>query len=73
MNPLDNPFAPGAGVPPPELAGRNQLLESIHAADHGADGPRAALGRPGAAAPCHIPVRLHAEEGGRPVSVQGMS
>ena len=30
MNPLDNPFAPGAGVPPPELAGRDQLLESIH-------------------------------------------
>ena len=30
MNPLDNPFAPGAGVPPPELAGRDRLLESIH-------------------------------------------
>ena len=30
MNPLDNPFAPGAGVPPPELAGRDQLIESIH-------------------------------------------
>ena len=30
MNPLDNPFAPGAGIPPPELAGRDQLIESIH-------------------------------------------
>ena len=30
MNPLDNPFAPGAGVPPSELAGRDQLIESIH-------------------------------------------
>lgn len=32
MNPLDNPFAPGAGTPPPELAGRDELLESIHVA-----------------------------------------
>ena len=32
MNPLENPFAPGAGVPPPELAGRNELLDSIHVA-----------------------------------------
>ena len=23
MSPLDNPFAPGAGTPPPELAGRD--------------------------------------------------
>ena len=30
MNPLENPFAPGAGVPPPELAGRDELLDSIH-------------------------------------------
>ena len=30
MNPLENPFAPGAGVPPPELAGRDDLLDSIH-------------------------------------------
>ncbi len=29
MNPIDNPFAPGAGTPPPELAGRDQLLETI--------------------------------------------
>ena len=29
MNPLDNPFAPGAGIQPPELAGRDELLESI--------------------------------------------
>ena len=32
MNPLENPFAPGAGTPPPELAGRDELLESIHVA-----------------------------------------
>ncbi|SEG24904.1 AAA ATPase domain-containing protein [Bryocella elongata] len=27
MNPLDNPFSPGAGSPPPELVGRDLLLE----------------------------------------------
>ncbi|RLD02519.1 MAG: ATP-binding protein [Chloroflexota bacterium] len=27
MNPLKNPFSPGAGSPPPELAGRQPLLE----------------------------------------------
>jgi hypothetical protein len=27
MDPRRNPFAPGAGTPPPELAGRNALLE----------------------------------------------
>jgi MoxR-like ATPase len=27
MNPVENPFAPGAGSPPPELAGREALLE----------------------------------------------
>lgn len=26
MNPLHNPYAPGAGAPPPELAGRDELL-----------------------------------------------
>ncbi len=26
MNPLQNPYAPGAGAPPPELAGRDELL-----------------------------------------------
>jgi len=26
MNPLENPYAPGAGSPPPELAGRAELL-----------------------------------------------
>jgi hypothetical protein len=29
MNPATNPFAPGAGTPPPELAGRDVLLESV--------------------------------------------
>ena len=32
MSPLDNPFAPGAGTRPPELAGRDELIESIHIA-----------------------------------------
>src|SRR6516162_609240 len=27
MDPRRNPFAPGAGVPPPELAGRDDLIE----------------------------------------------
>lgn len=27
MDPRRNPYAPGAGVPPPELAGRNELIE----------------------------------------------
>jgi hypothetical protein len=27
MNPLQNPFSPGAGSPPPELAGRQNILE----------------------------------------------
>lgn len=26
MNPEDNPYTPGAGVPPPELAGREEIL-----------------------------------------------
>jgi hypothetical protein len=28
MNPVTNPFAPGAGTPPPELAGREELRET---------------------------------------------
>lgn len=27
MNSLHNPFSPGAGTPPPELAGRNDILQ----------------------------------------------
>src|ERR1700719_3378931 len=27
MDPRTNPYAPGAGTPPPELAGRNDLIE----------------------------------------------
>ena len=27
MDPRLNPYAPGAGTPPPELAGRNQIIE----------------------------------------------
>jgi hypothetical protein len=29
MNPATNPFAPGAGTAPPELAGRDDLLDSV--------------------------------------------
>ena len=29
MNPINNPFAPGAGTPPPELVGRDELREKI--------------------------------------------
>ena len=27
MDPRQNPYAPGAGTPPPELAGRDELIE----------------------------------------------
>lgn len=29
MNPIHNPYAPGAGTPPPELAGRDDLLRAV--------------------------------------------
>lgn len=32
MNPVLNPYAPGAGTPPPELAGRDNLLSSVEIA-----------------------------------------
>ncbi len=32
MDPIENPFAPGAGTPPPELAGRDELREVIRVA-----------------------------------------
>jgi len=32
MDPVANPFAPGAGTPPPELAGRDALLETVRVA-----------------------------------------
>jgi len=32
MDPIRNPYAPGAGTPPPELAGRDEVRESIHVA-----------------------------------------
>jgi hypothetical protein len=32
MNPVSNPFAPGAGTPPPELAGRDELRETVRVA-----------------------------------------
>jgi len=41
MDPIANPFAPGAGTPPPELAGRDELREEIRIAIE-----RIRLGRP---------------------------
>jgi len=32
MDPITNPFSPGAGTPPPQLAGRNDLLETVRIA-----------------------------------------
>jgi predicted transcriptional regulator len=32
MDPITNPFAPGAGTPPPELAGRDDLRETVRVA-----------------------------------------
>jgi len=32
MDPVLNPFAPGAGTPPPELAGRDELRETVRVA-----------------------------------------
>jgi len=32
MDPVRNPYAPGAGTPPPELAGRDQLRETVRVA-----------------------------------------
>ncbi len=32
MDPITNPFAPGAGTPPPELAGRDELRERVRVA-----------------------------------------
>ena len=32
MDPMSNPFAPGAGTPPPELAGRDELLKKVRIA-----------------------------------------
>ena len=41
MDPIRNPFAPGAGTPPPELAGRDDLRAALHVALE-----RAKIGRP---------------------------
>jgi hypothetical protein len=41
MDPLRNPFSPGAGAPPPELAGRDEILEAARIALH-----RIRAGRP---------------------------
>lgn len=41
MDPVKNPFAPGAGTPPPELAGRDDLMETVRIALE-----RTRLGRP---------------------------
>jgi len=41
MDPIHNPYAPGAGTPPPELSGRQDLLERVRIAIG-----RTRLGRP---------------------------
>src|SRR5258708_18726859 len=41
MNPVTNPFSPGAGTPPPELAGRDELREMVRVATE-----RVRAGRP---------------------------
>ncbi len=41
MNPIRNPFAPGAGTPPPEPAGRDELRQIVRVAIE-----RLRLGRP---------------------------
>ena len=41
MDPVRNPFAPGAGTPPPELAGRDELRATLRIALE-----RARIGRP---------------------------
>lgn len=41
MDPLRNPFAPGAGAPPPELAGRDDIIQAAEIALN-----RIRLGRP---------------------------
>jgi len=45
MDPIRNPFAPGAGTPPPELAGRDELRATLHVALE-----RSKIGRPGKSA-----------------------
>ena len=32
MDPIRNPYAPGAGTPPPELAGRDEIISTAHIA-----------------------------------------
>lgn len=41
MDPIRNPFSPGAGTPPPELAGRDAVREQVRVATQ-----RIRLGRP---------------------------
>jgi len=41
MDPVSNPYAPGAGTPPPELAGRDELREAVRVASE-----RIRVGRP---------------------------
>jgi hypothetical protein len=41
VDPVSNPFAPGAGTPPPELAGRDDLLKTVQVAI-----ARVRIGRP---------------------------
>ncbi len=42
MDPRRNPYAPGAGTPPPELAGRDEMIERAAIALHRIANGRAA-------------------------------
>ena len=45
MDPIRNPYAPGAGTPPPELAGRDDIRDNARAILG-----RSVIGRPAGAA-----------------------
>ena len=42
MDPLENPFSPGAGSPPPKLVGRDAILKQAHSGRHRLKAGRAA-------------------------------
>lgn len=42
MDPVTNPYTPGAGTPPPELAGRDELRETVRVATERTRAGRAA-------------------------------
>ena len=44
LNPVRTPYAPGAGTPPPELAGRDEIIEQVSIAIQRVAAGRAARG-----------------------------